>query len=400
MLAEAGKRLRFRHPLIRSALYEEMPTPVRAAWLADALYRTGDIASAGRLADQTLAHSVEPDLLTDLHWTLAQCRIYEGRFEESIATLDRALASPGIAARDRARLLVLAARTHSNFGVPDEAGRVAAEALAVAPEADDNWAMGWALLMMALVRSVGGRMTEALSLFDRALAVTRADPALADMRLLVLVNKAITLGTLDRHEEALSAAGQARELADQVGATVRLAQAHGALGQLLFQTGRWDEALAEVEVLPGYLKEPGAACCEIGIAAVIAFHRGDVLAARRHLAAAVPLAERLGRRRVGPLALARSLDLEQAGALPEALAELTDVCSDSPDDVEEVEDLLPDVVRLAAEAGDLEFARAGDREQAQGAAVGAAEIYTRLGAAVDVARVQARLLAGETPPTA
>jgi tetratricopeptide (TPR) repeat protein len=435
VLAASGKRLRFRHPLIRSALYEEMPAPVRSAWhreagralaeaaapvdrvarqlllavggpqqslepldewmlswlagaagllinqapqvaadllrqavassppgtrhdrlaarLADALYRIGDIASAGRLADQMLAHSVEPDLLMDLHWMLAQCRLHEGRFEESIATLDRALASPGISARDRARLLVLAARTHSNFGAPEDAGRVAAEAFAVASDADDNWAMGWALLMMALVTSIRGRMIDALPLFDRALAVTLTDPALADMRLLVLVNKAITLGTLDRYEKALSAAGQARDLADQIGATIRLAQARGALGQLLYQTGRWDEALAEVGALPDHLKEPGAACCEIGIAAVIGFHRGDVHVAHRHLAAAVPYAERLGRRHVGPLALARSLDREQAGALPEALAELTDVFSDSSDDVEEVEELLADIVRLAAEAGDL-----------------------------------------------
>ena len=99
--------------------------------------------------------------------------------------------------------------------------------------------MGWALLMMALVTSVRGGMTDALPLFDRALAVTQSDPALADLRLLLQINKAVTLGNLDRYEEALAAAGQARHLADQVGTTFRLAQAHGALSQLLFQTGRW-----------------------------------------------------------------------------------------------------------------------------------------------------------------
>jgi len=49
-----------------------------------------------------------------------------------------------------------------------------------------------------------------------------------------------SLGHLGRYGEALAAAGQARHLADQVGTTFRLAQAHGALGQLLFETGRWD----------------------------------------------------------------------------------------------------------------------------------------------------------------
>ena len=199
VLAELGNGLGFRHPLIRAALYDEIPMPVRAAWhrdagralaeagapadrvarqllravdgpggttepmdewilswlartaeplvgqapqvaaellrqavasspvgsarhdrlavrLADALYRLGDAAEAEQVASRALAHAVEPDLVGDLHWTLVQCRMRAGRFAECLATLDRALASPGISARHRARLLVLAARTHSNLG--------------------------------------------------------------------------------------------------------------------------------------------------------------------------------------------------------------------------------------------------------------------------------------------
>ena len=261
------------------------------------------------MANRALEHAVEPDLLVDLHWTLAQCRMLAGSSAESLATLDRALASPGISARHRARLLVLAARTHSNLGEVEKAGRVATSALAAASEAGDNWAMGWALHVLTIVTAVQGHMTDALPLFDRALAVTQADPALTDLRLLLQINKAVTLGNLDRYEEALAAAGQARHLADQVGTAIRLAQAHGALGQLLFETGRWDDALAEVGIVPENLKEPAAACCDLGIAAVISFHRGEIGAARRHLAAAVPHAERIGHRLIGPLALARSLEL-------------------------------------------------------------------------------------------
>ena len=542
VLAESGHGLGFRHPLIRAALYDEMPAPVRAAWhrdagralaeagappdrvarqmlravggpgdapgpvddepmdewmldwlgrtadllvaqapgvaaellaravasvpadsarygwlasrLADALYRIGDRAAAEQMANRALEQTCEPDLLADLHWTLAQCRMLAGESAESLATLDRALASPGISARDRTRLLVLAVRTHGNLGEVETAGRVATSALAAASEAGDNWAMGWALLMMALVTSVRGRMTDALPLFDRALAVTQADPALADLRLLLQINQAVTLGNLDRYEEALAAAGQARHLADQVGTTFRLAQAHGALGQLLFQTGRWDDALAEVGILPEDLKEPGAACCDLGIAAVISFHRGEVGEARLRLAASVPHAERLGHRLITSLALARSLDCEHDGALPEALAALTEAFDGDTEEVEEIEDLLADAVRLAAETGDLgtaqalagqaaelaarseiphrqanalycrglldhdaprllaaaeryddaglpllsakaleaaaeEFVRTGDRGQARTAFTQAVEVYTSLGAAADVARLQA-----------
>src|SRR6202022_4455381 len=66
-----------------------------AGRLADALYRVDDTARAEEVAKRALEHAAEPDLLVDLHWTLAQCRIRAGSSAESLATLDRALASPG-----------------------------------------------------------------------------------------------------------------------------------------------------------------------------------------------------------------------------------------------------------------------------------------------------------------
>jgi DNA-binding CsgD family transcriptional regulator/tetratricopeptide (TPR) repeat protein len=434
VLAESGNGLGFRHPMIRAALYDEIPGPVRAAWhrdaaralaeagapvdrvarqllsavggpgdatepmdewilswlartapllvgqapraaaellrqavasspagsaqhdhlvgpLADVLYRVGDAAEAEQVANRALVHAVEPDLLVDLHWTLAQCRMQAGRSAESLATLNQALAAPGISARHRARLLVLTARTHSYFGQVETAGRVATAALTAATGTGDNWAIGWALHVLTIVAMVQGQMTDALPLFDRALAVTHAEPTLTDLRLLLQINQAVTLGDLDRYDDAFAAARQARQLADRVGTVVRLVQAHSALGQLLFYTGRWDDAMAEVGVLQEDVKEPGAACCDHGVAAVICFHRGEVAAARRHLAAAAPHAKRIGNRVVGPLALARSLDAEHADSPAEALAVLTAGFAET-EDLEETEDLLVDAVRLATKIGD------------------------------------------------
>jgi DNA-binding CsgD family transcriptional regulator len=326
--------------------------------LADGLYRVGDRAEAEQVAQSALANAVEPDLLVDLHWTLAQCRIRVGEAAESLATLDRALATPGISARHRARLLVLAARTHSNLGEVEKAGRVAANALSVASQTGDNWAMGWALHVLTIVTGVQGQMTDALPLFDQALTVTQADPALTDLRLLLQINKAVTLGNLDRYEEALAAARQARYLASQVGTVVRLGQAHSALGQLLFVTGRWDEAIAEVSVLHEHRNEFAVACYDLGIAAVICFHRNDLASARDYLAAAVPYAERVGDRLIGSLTLARSLDHEYADALPEALEVLTAAFAEHPEELDEIEELLPDGVRLATALGETESAKA------------------------------------------
>ena len=537
VLAEFGSGLGFRHPLIRTALYEEIPAPVRAAWhrdagralaeagappdrvarqllralsgpggpidpmddwmlswlartadllvgqapqvaaelliravassaagsahhdflvsrLADTLYRIGDTAEAEQVAGRALAYTVEPDLLVDLHWTLAQCRMRVGQFAESLATLEGALDSPGISDRHRARLLVLAARTHSNRGDVEKAGQVAAAALEVASEAGDNWAMGWALHVLTIVTGAQGQMIDTLPLFERALTVTEADPALTDLRLLLQINKAVALGNLDRYEEAIGAARQALYLADQAGTVIRRVQAHTALGELLFDTGRWAEAMAEVEALPEDLKEPMAACCDLGIAAVIRFHRGEVADARRNLAAASPHAERIGTQVIGTLLLARSLDRERADAPTDALAELKAGFADTAEELDEIEDLLPEAVRLATQTGDLGTARdltghaaglaegaeiphrqanalycrglldqdtaglltaaerygdagrpllsakaleaaAGyflgseDRDQARASFIKAVEIYTSLGAAADVSRLQA-----------
>jgi DNA-binding CsgD family transcriptional regulator len=536
VLTESGTSLGFRHPLIRAALYDEMPATVRIAWhaaagralaeagaspdrvarqllravgepgevaepvdewmldwlartadhlvsqapavaeklltrataspaagsdrhdwlasrLADARYRIGDRAGAEQVAIGVLEHATAPDLLVDLHWTLAQCRMLAGLSGESLATLDRALASPGLSARHRARLLVLAARTHRYLGETGQAADDATSALAAASEAGDTWAMSWALHVLTIVTTVQGKISDALPLFDRALALTQSDPALADLWLLLQINKAVTLGYLDQYEQAFAAAQRARQLADQVGTVMRLAQAHGALGQLLFETGRWDDALAELLIVPDDLKEPSAACGELAMAAVISFHRGEDAAARRHFAAALRYAKTTGQPPFSPLALARSLDCEREGKLPAALAALTDAF-DGTTEQREAEDLLADTVRLATRTGDLgtarsfagqadalaagsqiphrqanalycrglidhdasallaaarcyeqagrallrakaldaaagEFIATSDREQARTAFTDAVEVYSSLGAAADVARLRA-----------
>ena len=439
VLIESGTGLAFRHPLIRTALYEEMPTSVRAAWhreaaralaeagapadrvarqllaaisdsadtepmdewilrwlartaplligqapraaaellsqavvrspanstrhdrlvcqLAEALYRVGDAAEAERVANGALANVVGPDLLVDLHWTLAQCRALAGRSTESLTALNQALAYPGISGSNRARLLVATAVAHRNLGQVEKAGQVADVALAEAVQAADMWALGWALHVLTVVAMMQARMGDALILFDRALTVTQGDPALTDLRVLLQINKAVTLGDLDQYDGAFDSARQAEQLADRAGLTVRRSQAHCCLGELLFNTGQWAEALTEVGVIPDDAKDPAVACCDHGIAAVISFHRGDTSAAQQHLSAAAPHAKQIGSRVVGALTLARSLDAEQAGDLSRALDSLTAGLENEAEELDEIEDLLADAVRLAIKLGNTGTAR-------------------------------------------
>ena len=64
------------------------------------------------------------------------------------------------------------------------------------------------------------------------------------------------------------------------------------------------------------------------------------------------------------MALARSLDREHDGALPEALAALTGVLDRHAEELEEIEALIGDGVRLAVQVGDLSTAQAIARHAA------------------------------------
>ncbi|MGH3878746.1 MAG: helix-turn-helix transcriptional regulator [Actinophytocola sp.] len=429
VLKEARERLAFRHPLIRTALYDDIADAVRPAWhldaaralaeagaphqrvarqllhaysspgagpldeslldwlvdaaptlvaqapktainllrqatgrspattarganlacrLADALFRSGDRAGAEEVATRAMVVVNDSDRLVDLHSTVSQCQALIGRADKAFEELEEALARPGMSRRHRARLLVMTARARRDLGEVIVAGKVAEEALATGEQTGDRWAVGWALHVLIITSMMRGDVAAALPLFERALTVVGDDSTLTDLGLLLQVNQAVALGDLDRYDEALHAAEQVRERADHAGSLVRLAQAQSALGTLLFEVGRWDDAQAEVETLSDEFKDPSVTCCDRGIAATIAFHRGDPATARQHLSMAEPSADKIGNRVVASLTLARSLDHELADDPDEALAVLTAGVTSHAEELDEMEDLLPEAARLAA----------------------------------------------------
>jgi DNA-binding CsgD family transcriptional regulator len=332
------------------------PHDVLASRLADALYWVGDVTGAAQVAEAALVDATRTERLVDLHWTLTVCRTMNGRYEEALIDLGRALKTPGIEPRDRARLLVMTARTYRSMGRLEVADEVAETALAEATAAVDRWATAWALGILAIVRGMQGAVIDALPLLGRALAAAEADPTLVDLRLLLQLNQAAGLGDLDQYDTAISAAEQARQLAEGAGNAVRQSQAQEVLAELLYDVGRWDDALAEFGIGSDGSGDPSVECCANGFAATICFHRSDG-AAIRHLAEADRFAARLGGRVPGSLALARSLEREHAGAPGEALAALMDGLSHGAEEVEQTTELLADAVRLAVAVGDGAAAR-------------------------------------------
>ncbi|QUQ71664.1 ATP-binding protein [Kutzneria sp. CA-103260] len=419
VLVESGDGLSFRHALVRSALYERMSQPVRAAWhleaarllsnagspvervakqllvasdadewtvdwlcdnagaligqspsaavdllrrvlatpswdtrrlslasrFGDALYRTGDFDEAEQVATRALALSVDPVQIVWLHHILLQCRSMSGRVAQSLVELDHALADPNTTGRVRARLLVLTARAHWDLGELDAAEKAALDAADAAPA--DEWAVGWSLHVRSIVLMVRNKMADALDLLDHAVRAIGRDGGTAELSLLLRVNRAVTLCCVDRYDEAVAAARDVRQLAEHVGNTVRMAQAQSALVQMTYDCCRWDDVLVDVDMLADELRNPVVAASDHSIAALIHLHRGDHVAAGRHLA--VARAAQVGKHPVLHLALVNSLELEQAGQLSEALAALSMTA--------DYDDLLPEIVRLAVADGDLDTAR-------------------------------------------
>jgi ATP/maltotriose-dependent transcriptional regulator MalT len=348
-------------PLLRWAVDSipagQNPHDLLACRLAGALYKTGDPVGAARVASAALPYVTRSDVLVDLHWTLCQCRVMDGRSGEALAALEHILESPGVEPRHRARLRVMSARTLHALGKAEEAGQIAEAALVEARRAGDGWAAGWAMGVLAIVHVARSEPDRGLAYFEQALNVAEGNAGHADLRLVLRLNQASALGDLDRYDEAIVAAEHARRLADDAGNVVRLAQARSVLAELLFDVGRWDDALREVTAGAGASRNPAVVCNNHGLAATILFHRGDNAAAAHHLAEAERYSDRIGGRVIGGLLLARNLAREAADAPVEALSALRAGLSETAEETDEVTDLLADAVRLALLTGDEATAR-------------------------------------------
>ena len=189
--------------------------------------------------------------------------------------------APGRAARARRA----GARTSAR---PEKAARVADSALAAAAEAGDDWAMGWALHVLALVTGVQGHMSDALPLFDRARGDrVRSGPDLTcgcccrSTRPSHWGSRPVRGGT-GRRRASHVPRGPGRH-SDPAGSGARRPC------PVAVRNGPMDDALAEAAILPGELKVPAAACIDLGHRRRDRyFDRGETGAARRHLAAAGP----------------------------------------------------------------------------------------------------------------
>ncbi len=128
----------------------------------------------------------------------------------------------------------------------DEAAEAADQALADGERIADPFTTGYVLHALSHVSFVERDLAAALSRIDRALAVIGNSDQTTDLRLMLLANRVAALGLLDRHGEAVAAAGQALVVAERAG-TSRLTVIRCTLAYQHFEAGQWEDALAELE---------------------------------------------------------------------------------------------------------------------------------------------------------
>ncbi|GGK98706.1 ATP-binding protein [Mangrovihabitans endophyticus] len=168
VLVDAGSRMRFRHPLIRRALYDDMPTALRSALhreVAQTLVRTG--AGPQRVAQQLHAADLAGDHWTR-HWLVETVPVLAVRAPHVAADLlRRELGHREADTRDQAQLSGALAHILVGTGEHEEAVTRARQALASSTEPADRAGLSW-LLARALFS--GGRNDEAVAALEQALS--------------------------------------------------------------------------------------------------------------------------------------------------------------------------------------------------------------------------------------
>ncbi len=371
-LADAAPVLIYRTPqvaaeLLRGVLGQLRESDPRRAGLeanlVAALFRLGLYEEAERAGVRLLAGDTDPRQEAETAWLVAYSMIRTGRLEEAIAQITRRLARPGLAASQTARLRALHAMTLGSTAGADRAEAVARQALAEAEQGGDRLAAGYALYALGSVSVRQRQVAVGLGYLDRALSLIEMDPQATDLRLLLLTGKAGDLSNLDRQAEAIAAAGQALALAERAG-TPRVHVVRCALGNLHFESGEWDDALAELEQAPAGVGPVNMRLAIHGTIALIAGHRGDRETAARHLRVVDEEHLTVG---VSPgLAswswLARSLAVEQDGRLAEAAAVLAECLRPGiAEQIPGIGDVAIPLARLALASGDRETAEAATR---------------------------------------
>ncbi|MEU9121826.1 AAA family ATPase [Streptomyces sp. NPDC048506] len=246
----------------------------------------GHLPEAEESARSALAKAPESGLESVLRWIVIQATFARGRPDLALAEARAGCRSPGVVAIERVRLQAFSAVCLFALGDLTEAGAVASRARCAADEAGDSSALASSLHVLAAKRFLETPDAEAVGLARQASRLTpdTMHPAQWLGLQLSLVNCYIDL---DLGPDAQRTLAAVRRPAERIGG-VFLPWYHLSCALLAFHTGRWDDALAEVEAGLDCGDQAAMSRALRAMAAVIAVHRGRRPLAETHLTAVLP----------------------------------------------------------------------------------------------------------------
>jgi DNA-binding CsgD family transcriptional regulator len=254
----------------------DLAGPLRLA-LANALLRAGRFTAAEATAAKALAVGPDPRSRGELGWVLAQSLVNQGRVQSALEEARRELEDCDLSQAERARFHGLAAQCLHFLSTsgPDPAMKESTAARDASLASGDAYAMAYGLQAVAGARRWQGRFDLALVPAGEAVAaMERADP-IVDSQLDPHLIRANCLFDLDLEAEARQAFAADLRHAERGLGTFFLCFHHLSVARMLFLTGRWDDALAEIgsaREVPDHLR---LTVHLDGLAALIAAHRQD-----------------------------------------------------------------------------------------------------------------------------
>jgi DNA-binding CsgD family transcriptional regulator len=376
-LAETASELVYRAPQIAvdllQRMYQAMPVGDTRRErlgmdLVTGLFQLARFEEVEQLAPPLLAGAQDAEVAGRLVWVLGYALLRTFHYEQALAviTSDALELTPVWAARAQAlRGLILV-----NAGRYEEADNVARQAETAGRQTADPLAVGYALHTESMVHAWLRRDELAfLATIDGALSVLGQEPETADLRILLLSNRAEAIGNLGRLAETERILGEALELAERAGTPMRVAMVHAVTAQHLFNVGRWDEALAQLDATDEPVQSTPRLALRRqelivhGIGALIAVHRDDQEALHRREQAIAALNFTPGEMRgdvryaAEYMAVARAIAAERSGQPDLALEQLLGLLRSEPDatfpqftDMSQL--WLADLIRVALAVGD------------------------------------------------
>ncbi|HET9256128.1 MAG TPA: LuxR C-terminal-related transcriptional regulator, partial [Pseudonocardiaceae bacterium] len=375
-----------------------------AAELAPLLLQTGRSEEAERVAREVLARGPTVAIEVALRRALGELLWSAGWRNAAIAELEAAARVPGASDRDRAGSLALAANIRVFIGDPQGAAAQARQAQTLRP--GDEFVSCLAAQTLALAAQARGGIVDAVELAQRAveIAARSRDPRVGHLH--PHLHLGLVLLDVDRRDDALAAIQLGLSLSEERGHLLWLPLHHAVLALFRAVGGELADALAEVEAGLMLTDEIGTRLHSPllrGTAGLVTLHQGDLVAAQAHLveaseectasanadfqlAAPVGDTTRKGIRwpkEWGQWVLAMVFEAQgQTGQAWELMEEAWQSAAPLRFSLS-YRFLGPDLIRLAAAAGDRERAAAVAREVADGAPRAAS-----LGATAAVLRCQ------------